>query len=120
VKRPGSAGEFEEILLQSLAKPSDAAGRNLTHQADAVETGRDCLADHRGIGPVPRRGGGCPHHTQSAVARGERPWILIAAFENKTANPEFDGVLEYAMERELLASRQIRVVPRIRVDDTFV
>jgi DNA-binding winged helix-turn-helix (wHTH) protein/tetratricopeptide (TPR) repeat protein len=50
---------------------------------------------------------------------GERDWVLISSFENRTGNPVLDGTLEYALERELSNSQFVNVVPRERVDDVL-
>ncbi len=49
----------------------------------------------------------------------ERDWVLIADFENRTGEPVFDGVLEYALEREIANSQFVNVVPRERIEDTL-
>ncbi len=47
----------------------------------------------------------------------ERDWVLITAFENRSGEEVFDGTLEYALERELVASQRLNVVPRERIGD---
>ena len=54
-----------------------------------------------------------------ALGFGERDWVLIAAFENRTGEDIFDGTLEAALGRELSNSRFVNVVPRERVGDTL-
>jgi tetratricopeptide (TPR) repeat protein len=49
----------------------------------------------------------------------ERDWVLIADFENRTGEVVFDGVLEYALEREITNSQFVNVVPRERIEDTL-
>ena len=49
----------------------------------------------------------------------ERDWVLIADFENHTGESVFDGVLEYALEREISNSQFVNVVPRERIEDTL-
>jgi tetratricopeptide (TPR) repeat protein len=49
----------------------------------------------------------------------ERDWVLISTFENRTREAALDGVLEYALERELSASGFVNVVPRVRVEDAL-
>ena len=49
----------------------------------------------------------------------ERDWVLIADFENRTGEAAFDGVLEYALEREIANSQFVNVVPRERIEDTL-
>jgi tetratricopeptide (TPR) repeat protein len=49
----------------------------------------------------------------------ERDWVLITQFENRTGEGLFDGSVEYALERELVNSRFINVVPRERVLDAL-
>lgn len=54
-----------------------------------------------------------------ALGFGERDWVLIAAFENRTGEDLFDGTLEAALDRELSNSRFVNVVPRQRVGNTL-
>ena len=49
----------------------------------------------------------------------ERDWVLIADFENRTGEAVLDGVLEYALEREISNSTFVNVVPRERINDTL-
>jgi tetratricopeptide (TPR) repeat protein len=46
-------------------------------------------------------------------------WVLITQFDNRTGEPELDGTLEYAMERELSNSRHVQVFPRFRINDAL-
>jgi tetratricopeptide (TPR) repeat protein len=55
----------------------------------------------------------------SALPFEARDWVLIADFENRTGEEIFDGVLEYALERELSNSQFVNVVPRPRINDTL-
>ena len=48
-----------------------------------------------------------------------RDWALIASFENRTGNPEFDGTMEYALARELSNSQYVTVVSPERVGDAL-
>jgi DNA-binding winged helix-turn-helix (wHTH) protein/tetratricopeptide (TPR) repeat protein len=48
-----------------------------------------------------------------------RDWVLIAPFENRTGDPAFDDVLEQALERELVGSAFVKVVPRPRIEDSL-
>ncbi|MGQ0735843.1 MAG: hypothetical protein ACT4QD_19590 [Acidobacteriota bacterium] len=48
-----------------------------------------------------------------------RDFVLIAAFDNRSGDPLFDGTIEYALERELANSTFVNVVPRLRVRDTL-
>ena len=48
-----------------------------------------------------------------------RDWVLVAVFENRTGDPTLDGMLDYALERELSNSRHVNVVPRERVVDVL-
>jgi DNA-binding winged helix-turn-helix (wHTH) protein/tetratricopeptide (TPR) repeat protein len=50
---------------------------------------------------------------------GERDWVLVSNFENRTGNPLLDGTLEYALERELSNSQFVNVVPRERAGDAL-
>ena len=45
--------------------------------------------------------------------------VLIAAFENRTGDPFFDGTVEQALERELASSSHVSIIPRGRVDDAL-
>jgi tetratricopeptide (TPR) repeat protein len=56
---------------------------------------------------------------RTVVGYGEKDWVLITHFDNRTGEPELDGTLEYAMERELSNSRYVRVLPRFRVNDVL-
>jgi DNA-binding winged helix-turn-helix (wHTH) protein/tetratricopeptide (TPR) repeat protein len=56
---------------------------------------------------------------QPRLAFGERDWVLIAQFENRTGEPVFDGALEYALERELSNSQFVNVAPRERIEDAL-
>ena len=49
----------------------------------------------------------------------ERDWVLIADFENRTGEAVFNGVLEYALRREISNSQFVNVVPRERINDTL-
>ena len=49
----------------------------------------------------------------------QRDWVLIADFENRTGESVFDGVLEYALQREIINSQFVNVVPRERIQDTL-
>ena len=49
----------------------------------------------------------------------ERDWVLVAAFDNRTNNPEIDGSLEYALELELGDSSFVRVASLERIKDTL-
>ena len=48
-----------------------------------------------------------------------RDWVLVAPFVNHTGDPAFDEVLEQALERELVNSKFVNVVPRPRVEDVL-
>jgi tetratricopeptide (TPR) repeat protein len=54
-----------------------------------------------------------------SIPFAERDWVLVTAFENHTGDTSLDGVLEYALERELANSTFINVVPRDRIEDTL-
>jgi tetratricopeptide (TPR) repeat protein len=55
----------------------------------------------------------------TALPFGARDWVLITPFENRTHDPTFDDVLEQALERELLGSGFVNVVPRPRIEDSL-
>lgn len=46
-------------------------------------------------------------------------WVLIAEFDNRTGEKVLDGVLDYALERELSNSQFAYVVPRERINDAL-
>jgi tetratricopeptide (TPR) repeat protein len=48
-----------------------------------------------------------------------RSRVLVAAFDNRTADPLLDGAMEYALMRALSNSGRIALVPRERIDDTL-
>jgi tetratricopeptide (TPR) repeat protein len=48
-----------------------------------------------------------------------RDWVLVAPFVNRTGDPAFDEVLELALERELVNSKFVNVVPRPRIEDVL-
>ena len=48
-----------------------------------------------------------------------RPWVLVAAFDNRTGDAKLNHVLENALQRELVESAQFRVASRSRVDDVL-
>jgi DNA-binding winged helix-turn-helix (wHTH) protein/tetratricopeptide (TPR) repeat protein len=49
----------------------------------------------------------------------DRGWIVIAAFENRTGEPIFDGTVESALQRELSESRFVSVLPEERIQDAL-
>jgi tetratricopeptide (TPR) repeat protein len=49
----------------------------------------------------------------------ERDWVLITAFDNRTAEPVFDGSVEYAVEHELSNSAFVNVIPHGRALDAL-
>ena len=48
-----------------------------------------------------------------------RDFVLITNFENRTGEPNFDGTIEFALERDLSDSRYVNVVPHERVQDAL-
>ena len=48
-----------------------------------------------------------------------RDWVLVVPFENRSGEAMFDGVIEQALERELLESGFVNVVPKPRVEDAL-
>jgi len=56
---------------------------------------------------------------QPRISFQERDWVLITTFQNRTGDAIFDGMLEYALERELSNSRFVNVAPRVRIDDAL-
>jgi serine/threonine protein kinase len=53
------------------------------------------------------------------IAFHSRDWVLLATFDNRTGDRQFDHVIEYALEYELGNSAYVNVVPRVRVDDAL-
>jgi tetratricopeptide (TPR) repeat protein len=60
-----------------------------------------------------------PPDPVQALAFEERDWVLISSFENTTGETLFDGTLEHALERTLVSSRFVNVVPPERIQDTL-
>jgi tetratricopeptide (TPR) repeat protein len=58
-------------------------------------------------------------HGVKPVTFRHRGWILIAAFENTTGEPIFDGTVESALQRELAESRFVSVLPEERIQDAL-
>ena len=53
------------------------------------------------------------------AADAVRVWVLVVPFDNRTGDAMFDDVVEQALERELLDSGLLSVVPRPRVEDVL-
>ncbi len=49
----------------------------------------------------------------------QRDFVLISHFENRTGEPALDGVLEYALAREIANSQFVNLVPGERIQDTL-
>jgi DNA-binding winged helix-turn-helix (wHTH) protein len=60
-----------------------------------------------------------PGVSDSNTPLGEREWVIISRFENRTGESVWDGALEYLLEGEILRSRSVNVVPRERVGDVL-
>jgi DNA-binding winged helix-turn-helix (wHTH) protein/tetratricopeptide (TPR) repeat protein len=58
------------------------------------------------------------HRVKPGTVR-DRGWILVAAFENRTGEPIFDGTVESALQRELSESRFVSVLPEERIQDAL-
>lgn len=58
-----------------------------------------------------------PASPRGAATRAD-PWLLLGAFQNAAGDTALESAVNYALERELMASR-MRVSPRARVDDTL-
>jgi DNA-binding winged helix-turn-helix (wHTH) protein/tetratricopeptide (TPR) repeat protein len=56
---------------------------------------------------------------KAPLAFGERDWVLIADFDNRTGEPLFDGTIESALERELSNSRFVNVISPERSGDVL-
>jgi serine/threonine-protein kinase len=112
--RFASASEFEAALLAAIAdRDADAAPR-------VTRRPRFWAAAILGVLLVagatwqwiPRTG------PSGLAGPGEaRRWVLLSSFDNQTGDAGLDGVLEYALERELSASPSFRVASRARIDD---
>lgn len=119
--RPASAGALEADLLQSMTRrpgdhtfaPSAGSRKPRWLWVSAVAAS---LVIAAGIwAQLPRQ----QASPTVAVPLEARPWVLVSSFDNRTGNPDLDGVLEYALERELIGSQQFRVASRSRLDDVL-
>ena len=138
--RPGLPSRLVEVIERGLA--SDPAQRYLN--AAAFEAALEAAVTPAGeSNPIPvsprlRRGWRLglaaaaliavsslatwqwtSRHPPVAVALTERDWVLVADFDNRTGNPVFDNFAQYALERELVNSKTVRVISRERVDSTL-
>lgn len=66
-----------------------------------------------------QNGSGAPAGSLRPLPFKARDWVLLASFENRTGEPLFEGMVEYALEREIAESRYVNVVPRQRVMDVL-
>ncbi len=71
------------------------------------------------IALLSRNGSGSDSGSVRPLPFHARDWVLVAAFENRTGEPLFDGTLDYALGRELSNSRHVAVVSRDRVSDAL-
>lgn len=55
----------------------------------------------------------------SGTASAAPQWVLVVPFENNTRDHTFDGLVEFAVERDLLNAGRLDPVPRDRVDDAL-
>jgi len=60
-----------------------------------------------------------PRQSRDGRPFAARDWVLIAPFVNRTSDPAFDEILELALERELVNSKFVNVVPRPRIEDVL-
>jgi hypothetical protein len=60
-----------------------------------------------------------PSHDEPPISFGEWDWVLVTQFENRTGEELLDGIVEYALQRELANSRYLKVAPRGRIDDAL-
>jgi tetratricopeptide (TPR) repeat protein len=60
-----------------------------------------------------------PAANQHKNPAGERTWVLITDFENRSGEARFDDTVETALRRELANSRHVLVVAPERVRDTL-
>lgn len=103
-KRFSTAEEFEAALTR--ATPSSRKRRWVAMGAAAM------AASLLAFGAVrwwPR----------SRLAAPPANWVLIRPFENRTGDVTLDGAIDYALERELVNSGSVAVVPRDRIDDAL-
>ena len=57
-----------------------------------------------------------PPSDEPAISLGEWDWVLVTHFDNRTGEEVLEGTVEYALQRELANSRQVKVAPRERVN----
>lgn len=119
--RPASAGELEGALLESLTRQTTDRSTLLP---GAVRRPRWILGSIAAAlliaaAAISSQWPSRSEPPSAVVPLEARPWILVSAFDNRTADRNLDGVLEYALERELTSSSQFRVASRPRVDDAL-
>lgn len=73
----------------------------------AIATGSWMLAARR---PAP---------ATAATLSAAPQWVMVIPFENNTRDKTFDGLVEFAVERDLLNAGLLNPVPRDRVDDAL-
>jgi len=57
-----------------------------------------------------------PSSGDPPITLGEWDWVLVTHFDNRTGEEVLEGTVEYALQRELANSRQVKVAPRERVN----
>ena len=50
------------------------------------------------------------------ISIGEWDWVLVTHFDNRTGEDMLEGMLEYALQRELANSRFVKVAPQERIN----
>jgi tetratricopeptide (TPR) repeat protein len=115
-----SAGDLEAALLESLPRPTtDLAPPRRPRRARfwwIAATAAPLIVAAAIGGVIWRAGGTVP--TSTAIPAEPR-WVMIAAFDDATAEPNLAGTLEHALARELAGSTQYGVTPRHRLDDSL-
>jgi len=64
-------------------------------------------------------GGWWKYHAEPRRAFRERDWALVTAFDNRTGDPQFDGILEHVLSYELSQSPYLSLVSADRVNDVL-
>jgi tetratricopeptide (TPR) repeat protein len=60
-----------------------------------------------------------PRQEAAPIRFGEWDWVVVTQFENRTGEEMIDGVVEYALKRELANSHYVKVAPPERINDAL-